>query len=78
MTRAAYDEHAPLQERRGLVGCGRAQGEALPRGAVLGCETGPYGMRCLVRRALVPRDVEVEPVGLEELILLLVKGEKER
>ena len=34
--------------------CGRAQGEALPRGAVLGCETGPYGMRCLVRRALVP------------------------
>lgn len=35
-------------------------------------------MRCLVRRALVPRDVEVEPVGLEELILLLVKGEKER
>ncbi|HIU72351.1 MAG TPA: ABC transporter ATP-binding protein [Candidatus Galloscillospira excrementipullorum] len=73
-----FEEKDALKESCGLVVCGRAQGEALPRGAVLGCETGPYGMRCLVRRALVPRDVEVEPVGLEELILLLVKGEKER
>ena len=72
------EEKDRLKDEHGLVVCTKAQMEELPREGVLGVETGAYGARCLVKRSMMPSGTPVEPVGLEDLILLLVKGEKSR
>lgn len=48
---------------------------ALETGAVYGKRETPYGVEALVRRAGVPNAEALAPVSLEELFVLMVKGE---
>lgn len=66
-----------LAEEYGIVSCGKDQLAELPGGAVCGAEESPYGARALVRRKLTPSSMRVERASLEDIILLLVKGEKQ-
>lgn len=52
-----------------------AQLAELAAGAVLGRRETPYGVEALVRRDAVPAGSNLTPVSLEELFVLMVKGE---
>ena len=66
------EEKDRLLETYGIV-----QGELeLPEEAVAGRQKGKYGTKTLVRRDLVSSAIPVEKVGIEEIILFLVKGEQ--
>ena len=53
--------------------------ETLPLAAldtpVYGKRVSPYGAEALVRRDTMPAGVELTPVSIEELFVLMVKGE---
>ncbi|WP_312634699.1 ABC transporter ATP-binding protein [Oscillibacter sp.] len=70
-------EKDALRDEYGIVSCNKARLSELPQGAVLGAEESPYGVRALVKRKLVPASLPVERPSLEDIILFLVKGEKQ-
>ena len=54
------------------------QAEALMPEAIVSMETTPYGgVRALVRRELAPVGFQLEKPTIEDIILALVKGEKQ-
>ena len=55
-----------------------AQLEELDEAAVLSRRVTPYGAEALVRREGVPAGSTLTPVSMEELFVLMVKGEKKR
>ena len=67
------EEKDALLERFGLVQCSQEQLAQLPAGAVQGRRSSPYGVRALVLRQLVPPELHISPVNLEELFVFLVK-----
>ena len=67
------EEKDALLERFGLVQCSQEQLAQLPAGAVQGQRSSPYGVRALVLRQLVPPELHISPVNLEELFVFLVK-----
>ena len=69
-------EKDALRDEYGIVSCAKAQLADLPAEAVCGVEQSPYGARVLVRRALVSSAFQIERANIEDIILFLVKGEK--
>ncbi|MCC8182071.1 MAG: ABC transporter ATP-binding protein [Clostridiales bacterium] len=67
------EEKDRLLERVGLVHCEPEQLDALDPSAVLARETRQFTAQALVERDKVPAGWTVEPVGLEELLVLLMK-----
>ena len=65
-----------LLEEYGILQCDRAFLENLAPGAVLGRRDTPYSVEALVRRDAAPAGVMLRPVTIEELFVLLVKGDK--
>ena len=71
-----FAEKDRLLEEYGIVSCTQDQRADLPEDAVMGMEQGKYGVRVLVRRDAVSPVFAPERPSLEDIILLLSKGEK--
>ena len=72
------EEKDALLETYGIFNDTAEQAEALMPEAVVVRETTPYGgVRALVRRELAPVGFQLEQPTIEEIILALVKGEKQ-
>lgn len=69
------EEKDALREKYALWHGTAAQLEELDAEAVYGRHLTPYGAEALVRRDAVPAGAELAPVSIEELFVLMVKGE---
>ena len=65
-----------LREEYALWHGTQAQAAELPPKAVFGRRVTPYGVEALVHRGCVPADSPLSPVSIEELFVMMVKGEK--
>ncbi|BAL00882.1 ABC transporter ATP-binding protein [Oscillibacter valericigenes Sjm18-20] len=70
-------EKDALRDEYGIVSCTKTQLANLPREAVCGVEKSPYGARALVKRKLVSSALQLDRPNIEDVILFLVKGEKQ-
>ena len=71
------EEKDRLLEQYGLVQCTAEELGALAPGAVLGRRETPYHIEALVRRDALPAGTQVHPITIEELFVLLVKGDRQ-
>ena len=71
------EEKDVLLDKYGILKCTREQFGNIPAEAVHGKRVGTYGVEALVERAFMPRDAVVDRANLEDIILYLVKGEKQ-
>ena len=71
------EEKDRLLEEYGLVHLSRADFAALDNAAVIGSRRSPYGVSAVVRRDAVPPALSVEPVSIEDLFVLMIKGDAE-
>ena len=69
------EEKDALREKYALWHGTAAQLEELDAGAVYGRHLTAYGAEALVRRDAMPAGAELAPVSIEELFVLMVKGE---
>ena len=69
------EEKDALREEYALWHGSAAQLEELDDGAVYSRRVTPYGAEALVRRDAVPAGSNLSPVSIEELFVLMVKGE---
>ena len=69
-----YEEKDTLREEYALWHGTAAQLTALDA-QVYGKRVTPYGVEALVRRDAMPAGAELAPVSIEELFVLMVKGE---
>ena len=69
------EEKDALREKYALWHGTAAQLEELDAGAVYGRHLTAYGAEALVRRDAVPAEAELATVSIEELFVLMVKGE---
>ena len=69
------EEKDRLKERYGVLHCTRDTMDALDPAAVLGKRESPYGVEAIVERDLVPAGWELGPVDLEQLFIVMAKGE---
>ena len=73
------DEKDRLLEEYGIFVGTADQAGSLQEGAVVARESSGFGgVRCLVKRALVPAGWELERPTVEDIVLFLVKGAKEQ
>ena len=71
------EEKDRLLEEYGLVHLSRADFAALDSTAVIGSRRSPYGVSAVIRRDAVPAALPVEPVSIEDLFVLMIKGDAE-
>ena len=71
------EEKDRLLEEYGLVHLSRADFAALDSAAVIGSRRSPYGVSAVIRRDAVPVVLPVEPVSIEDLFVLMIKGDAE-
>ena len=71
------EEKDRLLEEYGLVHLSRADFAALDSAAVIGSRRSPYGVSAVIRRDAVPAALPVEPVSIEDLFVLMIKGDAE-
>ena len=72
------EEKDALLEQYGIFNDTAEQAEALMPEAIVSMETTPYGgVRALVQRELAPVGFQLEKPTIEDIILALVKGEKQ-
>ena len=69
------EERDALREEYGLAQLSKADFEALDPAAVVGSRRSPYGVSAILRRSDAPAGVPMEPVSIEDLFILMVKGE---
>ncbi len=70
-------KRTPCWSTYGIFNDTAEQAEALMPEAVVSMETTPYGgVRALVQRELAPAGFQLEKPTIEDIILVLVKGEK--
>ena len=69
------EEKDALREEYALWHGSAAQLAELDAGAVYSKRVTPYGVEALVRRDAMPAGAELAPVSIEELFVLMVKGE---
>lgn len=70
------EEKDRLLEQYGIIRCSREQVMELDSEAVLGQRTSAYGVEALVDRNAVPAGIDVSPVSIEDLFVMMVKGER--
>lgn len=70
------EEKDVLLERYGVLHCTAEELRELDRAAVKGKRENAYGVEAMVERAAVPAGMSVSPIGIEELFIFMVKGEK--
>ena len=62
-----------LIEKYGLMKCSQDEFEAMDKSAVVGCRTNHFGVEALVLRDRVKGEHVIDRVGIEEIMLYLVK-----
>lgn len=70
------EEKDVLLERYGVIHCTGEELRALDRAAVKGKRENAYGVEAIVEREAVPVGMRVSPIGIEELFIFMVKGER--
>ena len=70
------EEKDALREEYGLVQFSKTDFAALDAAAVIGSRSTPYGVSAIARRDALPAGLPVEPVSIEDLFVLMVKGEE--
>ena len=70
------DEKDRLLEKYGIIRCSAEELESIENDAVKGKKESPYGVEAIVERDSVSNGFKISPVGIEELFVSLVKGEK--
>ena len=70
------EEKDALREEYGLVQLSKTDFAALDAAAVIGSRSTPYGVSAIARRDALPAGLPVEPVSIEDLFVLMVKGEE--
>lgn len=68
-----YREKDALREEFGLAQLSREDYAALDPACVVGSRRGPYGVSAIIRREDAPKGLALEPVGIEDLFILMVK-----
>lgn len=68
-----YREKDALREEFGLAQLSREDYAALDPACVVGSRRGPYGVSAIIRRENAPKGLALEPVGIEDLFILMVK-----
>lgn len=71
------EEKDLLLDKYGILKCTKEQFVNIPAEAVHGKRVGIYGVEALVEREFMPRDAVVDRANLEDIILYMVKGEKQ-
>lgn len=71
------EEKDVLLDKYGILKCSKEQLSNIPEEAVHGKRVGTYGVEALVEREFMPRDAVVDRASLEDIILFMVKGEKQ-
>ena len=71
------EEKDVLLDKYGILKCTKEQLANIPEEAVHGKRVGTYGVEALVEREFMPRDAVVDRANLEDIILYMVKGEKQ-
>ena len=69
------EERDALREEYGLAQLSKTDFDALNPTAVVGARRSPYGVSAILRRSDAPAGVAMEPVSIEDLFILMVKGE---
>lgn len=69
------EEKDRILEKYGMLHCTMGQLQKLAPSAVLGKRVSPYGVEAVVERSQLPSSMEAGPVSLEELFVMMVKGE---
>lgn len=69
------EEKDRILEKYGMLHCTMGQLQKLAPSAVLGKCVSPYGVEAVVERSQLPSSMEAGPVSLEELFVMMVKGE---
>ncbi len=72
------DEKVRLAERYGLLRCSEAELAVLPPEAIVGRRSGETGVEVLVERAKAPAGLSLARPGIEEMMVLLSRGGKNR
>ena len=65
-----------LLEQYGKVCCSRERFAQISSAAVIGKRETDYGVECIAGREALSGAVKVQPVGLEELFVMMVKGKE--
>ncbi len=69
------EERDAILDTYGLLRCTKEQFASLEPGTVKAKRTGTFGCEALVRREGVPGNLNVERVNIEQIMLLMTKGE---
>lgn len=71
------EEKDALAERYGILHCEKSRLADVPAKGILGKSETPYGVSCLVKRESVNPAVPLEKASIEDIMVFLIKGEKE-
>ena len=69
------EERDALREEYGLAQLSKTDFDALDPASVVGARRSPYGVSAILRREDAPAGIPMEPVSIEDLFILMVKGE---
>jgi len=69
------EEKDRLREMYGKLICSREDFEKISPEDIIGKRDTGYGMQCIVKRTDVTRGLNLQPVGIEELFVVMVKGD---
>ena len=69
------EERDALREEYGLAQLSKTDFDALDPAVVVGSRRSPYGVSAILRREDAPAGIPMEPVSIEDLFILMVKGE---
>lgn len=72
-----FDQKDSLLEMYGKIACTKKQFAQIDPSAVVGKRETAFGIECIVKKDLVPHDMNIQPVDLEELFVMMVKGENQ-
>ena len=67
------EEKDRLYEQYGIIRCDEKTLSAIEPSAVIGKRVSAFGVEAIVRRDTVPEGVSIDPVGIEELFVFMVK-----
>ena len=70
------EEKDQLLEEYAVIRCSFKQLADIPREAVCGRRSSPYGVDCLVKREMVSPALNPEKVTIEDIILFMARGEQ--
>ncbi len=70
------EETDRLREEYGLIQCTAAQLAEMDRSMIAGHRHTPYGETVIVKKGHIPAGLDVQPVGIEDLFVLMVREEE--